>query len=39
MKILFDENVPYDLKKFFGIDFVITVQEIGWGNYKGARLD
>lgn len=38
MKILFDENVPYDLKKFFGNDFVITVQEMGWGNYKNGKL-
>ena len=38
MKILFDENVPSDLKKFFGDDFVITVQEMGWGNYKNGKL-
>lgn len=38
MKILFEENVPHDLKKFFDKDFVITVQEMGWGNYKNGKL-
>ena len=38
MRILFVENVPRDLKKFFPGQIVLTVQEMGWGSFKNGAL-
>ena len=38
MKILFDENVPYPLKKFLAGHVVSTVQECGWRGVGNGEL-
>ena len=38
MRILFDENVPLPLRKFFANDDVATVQEQGWSGITNGEL-
>jgi predicted nuclease of predicted toxin-antitoxin system len=38
MKILFDECVPVDLRKFFDQHTIVTVTEKGWMGIKNGKL-
>jgi predicted nuclease of predicted toxin-antitoxin system len=38
VRILFDENVPFPLQKFFPDDVVATVQQQGWSGMTNGEL-
>jgi predicted nuclease of predicted toxin-antitoxin system len=38
VRILFDENVPAPLRRFFPEDQVATVQELGWSGIENGEL-
>ncbi len=38
MRILFDENVPAPLRRYFPDDQVVTVQQLGWSGIENGEL-